>query len=256
MPPFATTSTTIRLALVLTVLIPMPLCAQTLTAREMLAQAQKQAVMPPEEIKKPGTTEIAKLEVGKADPVRPQSTKLEPPRVELAPPMPIIAPAAPEQPAPAASIQPAPQNRVTDSAPAMPVPDIAKPSPAPIVLQAAPPAAVSIVPAPVAIASPMPTPLAAAPTPAIQARASQPAAPHARVANTTYARGPASAIQTKNRHEHAARASSKAPREEQTVMRHPHESRGGSFNGVNAQMISQIMRRPEVQSLLAQYGAR
>ena len=43
MTPFATTSKTIRLALALTVLTPVPLLAQALTAREMLAQAQNQA---------------------------------------------------------------------------------------------------------------------------------------------------------------------------------------------------------------------
>ncbi|MGC2084288.1 MAG: hypothetical protein WA702_13145, partial [Bradyrhizobium sp.] len=82
---------------------------------------------------------------------------------------------------------------------------------------------------------------------------------HARVADTTYVQAPApvpAAIPTKSPHAHSARPSSKAPREQQTAMRHPRESRAASFNGVNAQMISQIMQRPEVQSLIAQYGAR
>jgi hypothetical protein len=262
MTTLATTSKTIRLALALTVLTPVPLLAQALTAREMLAQAQNQAVTLPGETKKSGTTEMAKLEVGKPEPTRPQPVKAQP-QVELAPPMPVIAPAAPEQPTPAALNSPVPLDRVSsDSPPAMPTPDSAKPSPAPAVVQAAPPAPVSVAPAPAAVsvapiaaASPAPTSPAPAPAPQTEARVPQPApvAPHARVARPDPA--PA-AVQTKSRHEQTAKVTSKAPPTEQIATRPPREQRVGSFNGVNARMISQIMRRPEVQSLIAQYGMR
>jgi hypothetical protein len=267
MIPFATTSKTIRLALAMTMLTPLPLLAERLTAREMLAQAQSQAIALPGEAKKPGTTEIAKLEVGKAEPTRPQPTKTEPPQVELVPPMPTVAPAGSEKPAPAASAEPASQNRVTSvNSSVMPAPEITKPSvSAAIMPPAAPTGVAAPTPAPAAAAPSAATPAAIAPTPEAQARVSQstrvtPTAPIANPAPVQMPVAASAALQTKSRRDHVASEVGNLARERVATRqprrsgREPSLSVGGP--GINAQMISRIMHRPEVQSLIAQYGLR
>jgi hypothetical protein len=261
MTTFATTSKTIRLALALTVLTPLPSLAETLTAREMLAQAQKQAVTLPAEVKKPSTTELAKLEMGKPEPARTQPTKAEPPQAELAPPLPIIVPVAPENPAPAAS---ASQGRPTSaSAFAAPAPETAKPPIAAIApVPVAPPAvtAPAIAPAPVTSAAPVATPAAAAPTPEPEARMARPStvAPTTSTASAAGTQSSA-AFATKTARASSVKASGN-PSYDKLSARRPHGSHGepsfGAGPTLNARMISQIMRRPEVQSLLAQYGAQ
>jgi hypothetical protein len=68
------------------------------------------------------------------------------------------------------------------------------------------------------------------------------------------------AIATKPAQDTLTKATSKTPGEK-VVARRPHGSRSEtSFDArgstINAQVISRIMQRPEVQSLIAQYGAQ
>jgi hypothetical protein len=265
MIPFATTSKTIRLALAMTMLTPLPLLAETLTAREMLAQAQSQAVALPGEAKKPGATEIAKLEVGKPEPTRSQPTKTEPPQVELVPPMPIIVPTAPEKPAPAASAEPVSQQHrpASDNAALTSAPEVPRPS---VAVSIAPPAAITA-PAPAPAAAPSAVrPAIIAPTPQIGPAVSQSAhaAPPPPVASAAPAQLPHASspvLQIKTRRGHDAGEAATAPREQKVATRHPRRSRGEPSlgiggSGINAQMISRIMQRPEVKSLIAQYGVR
>jgi hypothetical protein len=245
MTNFARTSKIIRVALALTILTPVPLFAETLTARQMLAEAQNKAVMLPSESRKPGGIELAKVE----------PTRTEPSRIDLAPPLLAVAAPAPVKPAPSASVGTPPlPTPAGESIPALPVPG-AKPSIAAIAVPsvpAAPIAAPAPIPTPVAVAAPVATPPTAAPLPESQPRP-------APIAVAAPALSPA-AIATKPAHDTLTKATSKTPGEK-VVARRPHGSRSEtSFDArgstINAQVISRIMQRPEVQSLIAQYGAQ
>lgn len=255
MTKFATSSKAIRLALALTVLTPMQLFAETLTARQMLAEAQNKAVTLPGEAKKSGTIELAKVE----------PTRTEPTRFDLAPPMPVIAAPAPVMPVPAASVPTPPQSPVArESTPAVPTPDAAKPSVATITVPPAPIAAAAPVPAPVPVPIAAVTPVAAVPA-IMPARENQarpalpaPATPVAAAVATEPAAAAPAATSPKTAHSLEAPTSNKAPKQK-VATRRSHGSQSEAFNGggsVNAQIISRIMQRPEVQSLIAQYGAQ
>jgi hypothetical protein len=248
MTNLATTSNTIRLALALTVMAPVPLFAETLTARQMLAQAQTQAVKLPGEIKKPGTTELAKLEVGKADLGKAEPAKAEPAKaVDLVAPLPIIAPLAP-----IASMNPAQQSHPANgSAAATPSLEVAKPSIASVTVPPAPSAAAITGPV-TAIVPPVTYP-AVTPAPEKHATVTRPA-----LAAPTTDAAPTELPAKTARPETIAKTSSKAPKEKVAARRLQGSRSEFSFDGgssrINARMISRIMQRPEVQSLIAQYG--
>jgi hypothetical protein len=251
MTKVATTTKAIRLALALTALTPVPLFAEGLTARQMLAQAQSQAVTLHGETKKPANTELAKADlkadISKADPIKTEPVSA----ADLAPPLPVIAPPAPVKPVPTTSADSVSQSRVaSESVSTTPVHDAAPPSIATITVLPAPTLEVTspAPPAPVAVKAP-----AATSAPENQTRATQ-AVPIVDVA-------PAQTPATSTAHgipKPSSKTSSKAQREK-LAAQHSRGSRAEqSFDGggsiINARMISRIMQRPEVKSLIAQYG--
>jgi len=237
MTNFATRSRTIPLALALTVLTPLSLFAEApMTARQMLAQAQNQALTAPSEIKK--------VELDQSKPAQPIADAGDAGR------KPLVIAAAPETP-----FLTAPAEPVTPTS--TPTPDAAKPAPpsvASIVVLPAPSAAPSA--APGSVAKPVSTPVATSPAPETQpTRATQPESPSAATATVTPPQRPAAA---------PAPSRSKVGRVQTTSnetvasKRSPASRSGASFtvsrSSINVQ-IGRIMQRPEVQSLLAQYGA-
>jgi energy-coupling factor transporter ATP-binding protein EcfA2 len=251
MIPFATTSKVVRLVLALTALALVPLLAQALIAHGMLAQAPHQAVTRPVESGKPGATDRQKPEVSETDPDRTPLTKTEPPRVEFAPQMPILAPLAPEPTAPTASTEPASQSSVTSgSASVASAPKPAKPSITLTLVPRTPATATGLAQAPAAVA----TPAAIVRIPAAPTVIAHQVPARAQVATPT-------ATKTKTWRDHVAKAPGTIRREQNATTRHPCGVRGRpSFDiggaTINAHMISQIIQRPEIQLLIARYGAR
>lgn len=262
MMKFASRSTTLQLALATAVLMPMSAFAEPpTTARQMLAHAQTQALNVPGDIKKT-TSELDKSEKITSGPVVAplDAAFAAAPLPIIEPPAPISSPMAMSQTlAAAAPVAPAetipPRGRADVGGPVAPAADAVKASSAtvamlpatsgttetrasapatpPVTAIASPIAAPVVTPAATPAQSSMPATAATEPTrlPAANASSSENAAQARRQRSTANP-----AMPTRPARKSAARSSAR------------------SDDVAIGSQISRIMRRPEVQSLMSQYG--
>ncbi|CCD92819.1 conserved exported hypothetical protein [Bradyrhizobium sp. ORS 375] len=241
----------LRLALATAVLLPVTAFAETpMTARQMLAHAQTQALNLPGEIKKP--------ELDKNDRIGSEAVGPPAAATTIAAPLAVIEPPAPQPTtlsalaAPAALPEPvAAQTRTNSLTAAAPTVEAVKPANAAAAMHPVATAAETRVPTP---ATP---PVAATPplaTPPVVAPAVAPTPPSAPVATAV----PTPQAQTAPTPSSAAKPA-KAQRPANTaparVAHHsaPRSSARSDDAAIGSQ-ISRIMRRPEVQALMSQYG--
>ncbi|UFZ05323.1 hypothetical protein LQG66_03100 [Bradyrhizobium ontarionense] len=261
MMKFASRSTTLQLALATAVLLPMSAFAEPpTTARQMLAHAQTQALNVPGDFKKTAP-ELDKSEKIMSGPV------VTPPDVAFAAaPLPIIEPPAPISPpmatsqtlaAPVAPAETIPaRGRVDVGGPVAPAADAVKASSATVAMLPATSsttethASAPATPPVTAIAAPSVAPVVApAVTPA------QPSMP-ATAATEPTRLPPAANVSSSEKAAQAQRQPSTASPAMPTrpARRSAARSSARSDEVAIGTRISQIMRRPEVQSLMSQYG--
>ncbi|BAM90101.1 conserved hypothetical protein [Bradyrhizobium oligotrophicum S58] len=243
---FAPRSTTMQLAVAAAVLMPMSAFAETpMTARQMLAHAQTQALNVPGDFKKPA------LEPDRSE--KSVGATIDAPSIgaAIAAPLPVIEPPAPIAP-PAATLTAlatpiaapeaaSPQSRNNALTAVAPAADTVKASNA---MVAMPPVAASIAETP-------PAAPVAAPVTAVASPAAAPAQPTLPAATTTETpRMQAVTTSSSEKLAHAQRQPAPARPARKSVAKSSSRSDDAAINT----QISRIMRRPEVQSLMSQYG--
>jgi len=260
MTKFATRSKTMQLAFAATVLMPASTFAETpMTARQMLAHAQIQALNVPGDIKKsaPELDRSDKIEKMMSGPAPASTTAAavvsSVPAIE--PPMPVL-PATTMPMAPAMPVAPAeaspPQARVNAADSAAATSDTVKASNAAVAML---PAAASVVESRPSAAAPSPVTAAAPPPAAAVAPVSTPAQPPVPAASTTATRlQPDGDVPAREK----AAPARRQPKVASTGAPARHARNSGGRSGVSDasidSQISRIMRRPDVQSLMSQYG--
>jgi hypothetical protein len=257
---FAPPLTTIQLALAAAVLIPISVAAETpMTARQMLAHAQTQALNVPGDIRKPA------LEPDRGDKISSGSVGAPTSSVAIAAPLPMIEPPARIAPAattisalasPAAVQEGAALQSRANSLTAVPPPAgtvsvsnalVTPPSMAAAIAETQP--AAPATPPVSAVAS-----SAAAPAVVPAAAPAQPPLPATAATETTRV-PPVATTSSSDKPAHAQRQpmtdnSAPARPARKTAAR----SSTRSDDAAIGTRISRIMRRPEVQSLMSQYG--
>lgn len=248
---FASRSTTMQLAVAAAVLMPMSAFAETpMTARQMLAHAQTQALNVPGDIKKPA------LEPDRSEKFSGEAIAAPTIGTALAAPLPLIEPPAPIAPpaaaltalaTPVAAPEPAsPQSRSNALTAVTPAADAVKASNAQVAI---PPVTAGIAAAPAATPS---TPMAVVASPA--AAPAQPTLPAATATETTQMQAVTTTSSTE-KPVHAQRQPAAAtPAPARPARKSVARSSGRSDDAAINTQISRIMRRPEVQSLMSQYG--
>ncbi|WP_315741117.1 hypothetical protein [Bradyrhizobium sp. SZCCHNR1093] len=252
---FTSHARTLQLALATAVLLPMSASAETpMTARQMLAHAQTQALNVPSDIRKPELDRSEKItseaaSAGNAAIAAPLPV-IEPP-APISPPAPALTALAAPVPAPEAASS---QTRTNSLTAAVPVAEAAKTS-NPVL--ATPPVAATTETRPVAPAATPPATAAASPAvvPAVAPAAAptQPGLTAAAPTQTTRTKAatlPSAEKTALARHQPTsadASAGRPAPKPRARSSRH-------SDDDAISTRISRIMRRPEVQSLMSQYG--
>ena len=252
MTKFASRSTSLQLAVAAAVLIPMSAFGETpMTARQMLAHAQTQALNVPGDIKKPA------LEPDRSEKFSGEAVAAPAIGTTIAAPLPVIEPPAPIAPptaTPTALATPiaapetaSPQSRSNTLTAVAPATDTVKALNA---LVAIPPVAASTAETPAPTPSTPPT--AALAPPAVAP--AQPTLPAATATETTRIQ----AVTTTSSSEKPAHAQRQPATATPAVARPARKSVARSSvrsdDAVINTQISRIMRRPEVQSLMSQYG--
>jgi len=248
MTKFASRSTSLQLAVAAAVLIPMSAFGETpMTARQMLAHAQTQALNVPGDIRKPA------LEPDRSEKFSGEAVAAPAIGTTIAAPLPVIEPPAPIAP-PTALATPiaapetaSPQSRSNTLTAVAPATDTVKALNA---LVAIPPVAASTAETPAPTPSTPPT--AALAPPAVAP--AQPTLPAATATETTRIQ----AVTTTSSSEKPAHAQRQPATATPAVARPARKSVARSSvrsdDAVINTQISRIMRRPEVQSLMSQYG--
>ncbi|CCD88138.1 conserved protein of unknown function [Bradyrhizobium sp. ORS 285] len=255
MTKFTSRATTLQLTLAAAVLWPMAAFAETpMTARQMLAHAQTQALNVPGDIKKPELDRSEKITSASiAAPV--ETTAIAAPLPVIEPPAPIAPPSATLTAVPAPVIAPeaaSPQLRANAVVAAAPTADIVKAS---NTTPVAPPVVANTVAPPPAVPATPPAATVAAPAPASPTAA----APAASAAPPSRAQAVAVAPSTKSPTPEKTVQAQRQPTPTSAAPAHParkpaaRSSARGTETSVETQ-IARIMRRPEVQSLMSQYG--
>ncbi|WP_315755703.1 MULTISPECIES: hypothetical protein [unclassified Bradyrhizobium] len=252
---FTSHARTLQLALATAVLLPMSASAETpMTARQMLAHAQTQALNVPSDIKKPAPDSSERIV---SESAASGGASIAAPFPVIEPPTPISAPAttltalAVPVPAPEAASS---QTRTNSLTAAVPVAEAAKTS-NPVL--ATPPVAATTETRQMATAATRPVAAAASPA-LVPATAPVAATPQsglpAAVATQTTGTQPAassSAEKPAPARRQPTRASSAAARPAPKPT--ARSSRHSDEDAISTR-ISRIMRRPDVQSLMSQYG--
>ncbi|WP_315779329.1 MULTISPECIES: hypothetical protein [unclassified Bradyrhizobium] len=240
----------IQLTLAAAVLMPTTAFAESpLTARQMLAHAQSQALNIPDEVKKP--------EPNRNDRKSGEAVVAPSGASAIAPPLPVIEPPAPISPqpttlsaltVPVARPEPAsPQTRTNSLTAAAPSVDAA-PATTSVATTAGTPGVAPTTPPVAAAASP-----AAAPAVGPAAATAQPSLPITIAAPTQQVQAVAPSSSSAARPADARRAS-KAAAPSRTVHKSSPRSSLRNDDAAIGNRISHIMRRPEVQALMSQYG--
>ncbi len=252
---FTSHARTLQLALATAVLLPMSASAETpMTARQMLAHAQTQALNVPGDIKQPAPDSSERIV---SESAASGGASIAAPLPVIEPPTPISAPAstltasAVPVPAPEGALL---QSRTNSLTAAAPVAEAAKASNA---VLATPPVAATTETRPVAPTATPPATTAASPAivPAVAPAAAptQPGLTAAAPTQTTRTKAttlPSAEKTALARHQPTsadASAARPAPKPSARSSRH-------SDDDAISTRISRIMRRPEVQSLMSQYG--
>ncbi|NPU64492.1 hypothetical protein HL667_05725 [Bradyrhizobium sp. 83012] len=247
----------IQLTLTAAVLLPITAFAETpMTARQMLAHAQSQAVNVPDEVKKP--------EPDKNDRMSGEAVVTPTGASAVARPLPVIEPPAPISPqpttlsaltVPVARPEPAsPQTRTNSLTAAAPSVDPVKAHAAPATPSVATaagstPSVAPTTPPVAAAASP-----AAAPAVGPAAATAQPSVPTTIAARTQEVQAVAPLSSSAARPADARRPSKAAAPPSRIVHKSSPRSSLRNDDAAIGTRISNIMRRPEVQALMSQYG--
>ncbi|NPV21553.1 hypothetical protein [Bradyrhizobium aeschynomenes] len=246
----------IQLTLAAAVLLPITAFAETpMTARQMLAHAQSQAVNVPDEVKKP--------EPNKNDRISGEAVVTPTGASAVARPLPVIELPAPISPqpttlsaltVPVARPEPAsPQTRtnsLTAAAPSVdPVKAHAAPATPSVATTAGTPGVAPTTPPVAAAASP-----AAAPAVGPAAATAQPSVPTTIAAPTQEVQAVAPLSSSAARPADARRPSKAAAPPSRIVHKSSPRSSLRNDDAAIGTRISNIMRRPEVQALMSQYG--